>query len=564
MGDAVNTERFFLPAGGSAVPALLQLPAATPRATLLCCPALVEERKAGLRPLIACGDLLARHSGCAVLHIDYRGCGDAPGSFTDFLPDDWLADILGAAAYLADRFPARPAFWLGLRSGATLALEAASRPGTHPHPTGCILWAPVSGPALVRHLLQRHMVNDMLAHHQAVTGRQAIAAAWQRGDTVDLDGFDLTARLHQALLRPPVALPFDRPALLLATTAERRDADTFAARLPQLTSRLLHLPPFWNGVGLVDSADLQAATRTWLDEQTAAVPAPAALPPTVAMSADWNGESCVDLATPRGTLRGVLHRPAAPASGRRLLFLHGWAGDRQGPHRAFVLLARERAAAGDLCLRIDFGGRGTSDGASDAATIASMTADAVAAVDWLEAHHPGEAVTLLAICSGCKVAIATAAQRPAVGRLALWSAEAMGALRPAGSGRRKSWHALRAYGIKLFRPESWRKLLRGSLHAGMLGKALIRHETRSADEAATEDAVLARFTAFRGNLLFIFGGSDPAAPGVAEAYRRYAARQGIAAVIETIPGAGHSYYGRGWRERLFALTRAWLEASPPT
>ena len=44
-------------------------------------------------------------------------------------------------------------------------------------------------------------------------------------------------------------------------------------------------------------------------------------------------------------MRAILHRPAGGAPRGAFLFLGGWSGDRQGPHRLFLLFARRLAAA---------------------------------------------------------------------------------------------------------------------------------------------------------------------------------------------------------------------------
>jgi pimeloyl-ACP methyl ester carboxylesterase len=226
-------------------------------------------------------------------------------------------------------------------------------------------------------------------------------------------------------------------------------------------------------------------------------------------------------------------------------------------------LARRLAADGAACLRLDFGGRGDSAGDPSAASIASMTEDARAALAWMRGQGPDTApLAIVAICSGSKVAIGTAAEEPDVRTLCLWSPEPMGSLRPSETNRRKTRAALRTYLVKLLRPETWRKLLTGRVRGGMVGKALLRHETRSADEARREDAVLVRFRGYRGQTLAVFGGGDPEAAGSAVAYDAFAAQHGIPWEPYTIPRAGHSFYRADWAEALVERTRRRLTGAP--
>lgn len=529
------------------------------RAAVLVCPPLVEERKSSQRVLVDAARLLAGEAGCAVLRLDYRGCGDSAGDFADFAPEDWIADIRAAAGWLAECLPGVPQVWLGVRAGALLLLNAAAAAA----PAGVLLWEPVGGADFVRQLLQRRMVNDMIAYGRAVVRRQALEEQLRAGGAVDLDGFTLTSRQYRQLcaMRFP---PFAGEGLVLTTADVNRAAAEIAAGAPRLHRRTLRLPPFWSSVGHVETRPLAEVSAAWLRHvlpelrgDAAAVRAPE---DGGAAGAGEEDETPVAIAQGGQVLRGIVHHPrrsAAAAGG--VVFLGGWTGDRQGPHRLFVQHARRLAAEGLTCLRIDYRGRGESDGDVAGATIAAMTDDAVAAVEWLRRRLPPEApLALVAICSGCKVAIAAATRCPGIGRLALWSAEAMGGIRARSTNLRKTLGALRAYGRKLLRAESWRKLLRGEVRADMVGKALVRHETRSPAEARAEDAVLRRFRGYRGRILFVYGGSDPDAPAASAAYERFCRRHGLDCVVATIPHAGHSYYGREWSETLLAITSRWL------
>jgi alpha/beta superfamily hydrolase len=557
MSDTCHEHAFGLPTTDGLLAAMLHVPAAPVRALLMVAP-LVEERKACQR--LTCE--LARRltaDGTVVLRFDLRGCGDSPGAFESFSLPDWQTDIAAAAAWLRARHPHLPQFMLGIRFGAQLVLQSEAPRD------GLILVEPVAGPEFLRQLQQRSLVNQMIAFGAAPLGRAAMAAAWQAGTTVDLDGFPVSARLWTDLQAtrtgraptPPAA------ALIVSTGTDTKAADTCHTLLPAAERIALHLPAFWNTVGHIDLSALQQAVQTWVGAQAAGRATPAADPADAPAGAPvGETERLVSFTSRLGRVRGVLHVPGTPATARparRLLFLAGWSGDRTGPHRMFVQAARQLAADGHACLRIDYGGRGDSDGAVADATIASMTADAQAAMDWLRATVPdGGPLTLVAICSGCKVAITTATTAPDVAELVLWSAESMGSLRASATNRRKTAHALQAYARKLLRPETWRKLLRGQVRTDMVRKALVQHETRSAEEARQEDGVLRSFRAYAGRILFTFGGSDPDAPGSSAAYQAFCARYGIAHTCHTVPHAGHSYYGAEWQRDVIEATARFL------
>ncbi len=546
-----------------------------PTCSVLLCSSFFEERKGCHRPLVELARRLTAMDA-AVLRFDYRGSGDSPGIFEACGIGDWQQHLKAAAAWLVARCPDRPQVWLGVRAGALLALRTASEAGDQ-GPAGLILWEPVTGSDLLRQLLQRRMVNDMVAYGRARVSRNELETQLRQGTPVDLDGYVVGAQLAAELptLQPA---PFTGPCLLIQTGADNRTVASCQSVCTATTVQSLRLPPFWNTVGHIDTSPLTEATAAWLHPIAAnraggdgssagrvpahaddAIPGPAQMPVAVA----GGGLRLVSFAGALGTVRGVLHIPESDQTRGTVLCLHGWSGDRTGPHGLFVRLAERLAVRGWHCLRIDFGGRGDSDGATGAATIASMTEDARAAGRWL-ASQPGlgSPVTLLALCSGCKVAIATAAAgESTVARLALWSAESMGSLRVRTTGWRKTRAALAAYLRKLSKRDTWRRLLRRQVQTGMIRKALVGHETRSADEARQEDRTLGDFRRFGGDILFVFGGSDPYAAGSSQAYARFCARHGIRARQHTIAHAGHSYYGDPWKQELLDVTERWIETS---
>ncbi len=548
-----------LPAANGWLQATLTLPAAAgARAAITLLPPLVEERKASQRAMVDGSRHLAASAAAVVLQLDYRGTGNSSGDLSDFSVADWLYDIVVATTWLQRHFPELPPLLWGLRAGALLALQAATATTA-----GVILWEPVDGEQHLAQLLQRHMVNQMLAYGRAVESRKNLQREWQEGRSVDLDGYQFGAN-HYADIAKLELIPTTCPTLLLTSSPDTRVADLLAPKLQQYEQEQIRLAPFWNSVGHVETLALAEATAAWLCRS---FPATLPLPPFRSPPALATHEVPLEIQLQESsnsrcgtTVRATLHRPSAGAPKGAMLLLGGWSGDSLGPHRLFLLFARQLAAAGYLVLRLDYRGRGTSDGRVDDATIASMLADATAAADRLQQEAGAEtALTVIALCSGCKVAIALAAARPAISRLVLWSAEVMGSLRSADTNLRKSLNALRGYLRKLWRRETWRKILRGKVEARMVGKALVAHETRSPAEARAEDQWLARFRHYRGSVRFIYGGSDPAAKPAATAYQRFCERHKIAFELDTIPHAGHSFYSTPWRHELLRRTTAWLK-----
>lgn len=529
-----------------------------PRGVVLLCPPLFEERKASAGAFSRLAAALA-DAGLGTLRFDPAGTGDSPGAPSDATIEAWRANARDAAA--AARAAGAPVFVLGVRFGALLALEALAEASA----VAVVLWEPVGdGAEALRQAVRRKLVNDMAAFGAAVASRASLDAAWDRGETVDLDGYPVSAALRNGLLAfAPGPVPAGMPTLLVATRPGR-EAEGRAAKLcPAAVCQVQPSPPFWSSVGLVDMRAAVAAIAAWLRARIPAAGRVAlAWPPPLA--ARHGGETHALLASPRGAaLPAVRHAAERGAPRWRVLCLPGWAGCRLGPHNVFVELARRAAHEGVETLRPDLGGRGDSLEDPRSASIRSMTADACAALAALRGEAPAAApLALVGICSGCKVAIGVAAEHPQVSLLVLWSPEPMGSLRPASTNRRKTRAMLRLYLLKLGRAETWRKLFRGRVRGAMVGKALLRHETRGAAEAEAEDAVLARFGAFRGRVVCVFGGGDPEAPGSEAAYRGFFRRHGIPCDCFTIPRAGHSFYGAAWTEELLGRTLAAFREIP--
>ena len=545
----VREQSFFLPSHGRMLAATCFAPERVGAAVLFVAP-FVEERKGAL-PVIA---NLARRlagEGVASLYFDFAGCGDSEGDFAEVPPGDFERDCEAAYAWLAGCFPALPRVVLGVRTGAVLAARLAVN---HPEVAAVALWSPVAGADFFKQLAQRRMVNDMVAYGKATESRAALEARLQNGGTVDMDGYPVSGVFYQWLqtLTLTPAAPVT-PTFLATGGHDEKGAAAAFPDAPALTRSVLRYPPFWNTVGHVDLSALLDETAGWLMGCAAMAGAPV----TVALQECGRvsaGGAFEELAAGEGggVARVALDCPPTPPV-RGVLFLHGWSGDRTGPHRLFTRFARVLAARGCLCIRPDFIGRGLSDGGG--ASIRGMAETAQGALDVLRGRLPqGAPVTVVAICSGCKVAVALASRNPEIDRLMLWSAESMGSLRSAATGSRKTVSALKTYLRKLTRPETWRKILTGKVQTGMVTKALVKHETRTKDEAVWEDDVLRVFARHRNPVSFVFGGSDPDAAGSRQAYERYCAKHGIPHTRHTIPHAGHSYYSEAWTRELMAVS----------
>ena len=539
------------------------------------CHPLFEERKSACRAMAEAADAFCRR-GFSVLRFDYRGCGDSGGAFADFAVGDWEQDIVAALEFVRTSCAPRAVGLAGLRLGAALALRVAAH---RDDVAWALLWEPVvNGRVHLGQELRKKLTKEMVTFGKTRVTRASLFEQLEQGQSIDFDGYPLSARLYRELVELDLgtAAPHGGLRCLVAAVTPTGTPSPEASELSgQLAATAcaseaagVRLQPFWNLVGYVHTGELATVSLDWLARQKNARPAPAstrgpAPAPPGGPDHERAPETAVTFPCDGRLLRGILGMPEGAAPRAGIVFLHGWSGCRLGPHRMFVSLSRRLVAAGFACLRFDVAGRGESDGQAGAATIETMTHDACAAAEWMKTRHGTDRVVLLGICSGAKVAIATAEALPGIRHLVLWSAEAMGDLRNAATRARRSLGALKAYARKLVSPRTWRKLLSGRVNVGLVGKAIAQTETPDLNERAAESRVLHGFRRFPGEILFLYGSRDPDTSSAAQRYLEFCRRWGVANTMHEIPDANHSFYGLEWEQRVFDLTAAWLDEHVP-
>ncbi|MGI5817896.1 MAG: alpha/beta fold hydrolase [Armatimonadota bacterium] len=262
---------------------------------------------------------------------------------------------------------------------------------------------------------------------------------------------------------------------------------------------------------------------------------------------------------------GVLHTPEGPMRPGALVFLHGWAGYRIGPHQMFTKAARQAAERGFCSLRFDFRGRGDSQGDAEATTLTTMIEDARRAVEVVCEESGVERVALIGDCSGSEVAIGAGTLDERVDSLVLWSAPIVAGDRSqADAAKRRSIYA--TYARKLFRRESWSKLIGGRLQPGMIVRAITRGGRGAGEEGAESDREIdwyRRFVDFPGEVMFIYGGNDPTTESALEHYRGLSREAGRQFHHHVVEGANHAFYSLGWEQEVLTASLDWLVGQYP-
>ena len=250
--------------GGRGLTGMLHLPRGERRGpAVLLCNAFGDERKSSALAMARLARALAGE-GRAALCFDYWGCGDSPGDFVEATVSTRLADIRAASDFLLQQAGGERLCLLGLRLGATLAVNAA------PNVPGCeslILIEPIpDGAVYVDAMLRRRAVRRMITSGHGDGDADA-------DDTVDLDGYALRRATIEGIRSLRIAQPaLPWPVLLVqASFSERLRSETISARDALQSAgacvdvQSLVLPPFWSRVDITDTSSLDRTVTAWME-----------------------------------------------------------------------------------------------------------------------------------------------------------------------------------------------------------------------------------------------------------------------------------------------------------
>jgi alpha-beta hydrolase superfamily lysophospholipase len=415
-------------------------------------------------------------AGLPVLRFDYHGTGDSAGHGGD--PDRveaWLASIEAAVAQARAQSGAAHVALLGVRLGATLAIEAARRLGGV---DSLVLWAPCpAGRTFVRELKAGGRTDadgsiHALGEHYSVQTLDALRA---------LDATRGTARPASRVLVVgrddlPIEGPLPSALRQLGAQVEYRVLPGFAAMVQEPRA------------GVLETETLNAFAD-WLLASPAAVPqvGPAPRPhDDLRWRATGEVRETALRSGPGDSLFGVLSEPApgpAPDRGGEtgIVLLNVGGNHHVGPHRVYVKMARTLAAAGHPVLRLDVGGIGDSPPSPGQPWSNLYDRDSVqdvrAAVDAL-AQRGCREILLMGICSGSYLAFQTALADERIGGVVLMNSRLL-EWTPGQAG--DSWqNSMQQYAKStdyyrraMFKPEVWQKFLRGHVNVGLIARRFL-------------------------------------------------------------------------------------------
>ncbi len=279
-------------------------------------------------------------------------------------------------------------------------------------------------------------------------------------------------------------------------------------------------------------------------------------------------ESTVTIETGSDKIFGILTTPKEfIQKNTTLVFLHGWAGYRIGPHRMFVDYARKMATLGFNCIRFDFRGKGGSS-LNDNSNNNTMLSDLENVLEYIYEKELSRKIVLIGICSGAKLGLyyAMKGTKPIEHAIELSTP-------PLRSDEKlkvelyRSRSLITEYCRKVTRKETWLKLTKGEIRFKLITKIIfdpvlksvkligkggnkpVQKNTKRVDDV---------FKNFKGSILAIHGEKDPENEVSMEQVRRLADKYSISFSGHTVKNANHSFYSLEWKDEIFHVIKDWL------
>jgi exosortase A-associated hydrolase 2 len=262
---------YFLPIGGERLFAFLHLPAGPARGGVVLCAPLAEEKLWSHRVFVSFARELAAR-GFAALRFDFRGEGDSDRRFEETDLETRLEDTHAAIEELKRKAGLTKVTLVGLRLGATIAAAAAAK---RDDVNRLLLWDPVvDGADYMQSVLRINLMAQMAIHRKVVEDRDALVARLKRGETVNIEGYDLNLALFEQVTALKLAellasqpVPCQLVAIAAKPSPAKGDLAALAAGNQSLQLEALVEEPFWREIRAFyrRAPRLFDASFRWLD-----------------------------------------------------------------------------------------------------------------------------------------------------------------------------------------------------------------------------------------------------------------------------------------------------------
>ena len=503
--------------------------------------------------------------GFAVLRFDYDGTGDSAGSDEDpNRVESWLESIGRAAEEASTLSGCADVVLVGTRLGALLAATYAERAPV----AGLVLIAPPrAGRAWVREARALQSLKDsQLPQIEGVEPDHGIAGfLLSEATRAELNTlyFSKTTRApaRHAFVVARDDLPAGEVELArhlndIGVKAELCIAPGYAASMPEDPFKAVVPTQIFDSLGAWLETSFPGALAAPNDEPAVDLRAPIAASPDPSIR-----EHVVDVSG----LFGILSEPSelTERSKTGVVLLNIGANHHVGSNRMYVHMARNLANQGFQVLRMDFSGMGESRlgsvGKENDVYASRFMVEARSAVDTL-IERGATRVVLMGLCSGAYVAYHTATADPRVSAVVLvnpltfhWTEGDSLEVR-----MRKSFGSTEQYKRRLFRYDTWSRIVRGKVSVVAISGELARRVRQRATYEAK--SVIAKLTgdiaeqtdiergfkrmSARGTSTLLILGADDGARDVIEAHlgKDASAMKTVSRFkMEIWPGTDHTF-----------------------
>lgn len=545
------------------------------RRAFIFCPPFAEEKNKSQRVLVETARALAG-LGVDVLRLDYCGTGDSQGNLTDVSIDNWKENIITAIDFCRDNGAKRIGL-LGLRLGSLLAATVADR-------YSGIEWLVHLTPVIdskkyLNNVLRSKLIKEMLTKGR-IDSREKIEGNAQ--SPMDYDGFLISPRLYselQNLQLPGRFLHSGGKVLIVHASLNPKIgadtlslADKYQNSGTDITLQSVHAEPFWNVHGIPSFEKIVRCITDWFKTYSDGNPvrvtennkSGTAIQIARRIQMNYGYEESTAIETPYGFLSGIFHVPHSWQEniGTAIVFLHGWAGYRIGPHRMLVNAARKFCSEGYLCFRADMRGRGSSSGAITDTAIPTIQEDGRYAIKEIRERFSPRKVIVLGQCQGGTASFTIDHIEGSI----IWSAPPL--IHTPLANLRRTWFMAKSYLRKALAKQTWQKLAKGEINYRLIGEAMFGH-FRSQRDDDKYDVVGASSGETAGGArkgrpcLFVYGENDPDTRYASRTYKTLCRQAGMVPKFHIVEGANHSFYSVKWEQEVIDVTLGWLKECFP-
>lgn len=267
----------------------------------------------------------------------------------------------------------------------------------------------------------------------------------------------------------------------------------------------------------------------------------------------------------------ILHTPSIEKKEKIVIvFMHGWAGYRIGPHQMFVKYARQFSEMGYYSIRFDFRGRGYSAGRRFETSNTTMLFDLEQVISYLSTTIKYNKIILLGICSGAKLAVyyAKAGKQKIDGVIEMSSS-----LLQVDSDAQTKINKKKNSVFNYLNKEKLIKLISGDVKFKKIIEVPFRYafflthsiadrfkdnksKTRPQTKTIVADTSFKNYTGTP--FLLIHGEKDPETDVTLHQITSLLEKYGLGYHKHIIKGANHSFYSVEWEMEIFNIIKSWI------